>query len=353
MTGILGNSGSMNPDGLLDLALRLSCSGTLVLHYRAGSRLLLLDSGRIKTSFDLGQPDAASRTGVDFHFEPHHANDLPQIASSFAGSAVGVLRAVPVLGPAQPLPPGIVDLRALVTNMRLERASGALTVQVDQETGPGQQAASDQKTGFGRETGIALFHEGKIGAAYFEKSSHVWERSDALRAIFRYSLESGRAPMLLHRLEPDLVRSLLGLALERRMGSGDPSSFTGISAGEGGYTFYCQGQAYLHVTAGLLGASGRFGQLEAVPDLELPDDPPGWERRRFDLTLRGRDALNPMTELSMEFSSNYGQSGKRVLESVRHGLSIEDTAARLELDLQALKPWLERLEADGLIRLRG
>lgn len=346
MTGLLGNSGSLNPDGLLDLALRLSCSGTLVLHYPAGSRLLLLDSGRIKTSYDLGQPDASARTGVDFHFEPHYANDLPQLGSSFPGSAVGVLRAVPVLGPAQALPSAVIDLRALVANMRAERTSGALTVQFDPEAGF-NEAGNEQQTG------IALFHQGRIGAAYFEKSSHVWERSDALRAIFRYSLESGRPPMLLHRLDPDLVRSLLGLALERRMGSGDPSSFTGISAGEGGYTFYCQGQAYLHVTAELLGASGRFGQLESVPDLELPDDPPGWERRRFDLTLRGRDALNPMTELSMEFSSNYGQSGKRVLESVRHGHSIEDTAARLELDLQELKPWLERLEADGLIRQRG
>jgi hypothetical protein len=335
MTGVIGNSGGLSQDGLLDLALRLSCSGTLVVRYPEGSRLLLLDSGKIKWSYELGNPGGTDQSAVDFHFAPHHADELPQLASTFPGSIAGVMRALPVLGPAQQLPPGIVDLRLLVSRIRGEGLSGALTAQGDGERG------------------ITLFHEGRIGAAFFEKGSHLWERSDALRSLYRYSLEGGKPPLLLHRLDADLVRTLLGLALERRMGSGDPSSFTGVSAGEGGYTFYCGGIAYLHVAAELPGAGGRFGQLEAVPDLDLPDDPPGWERRRFDLTLRGRDALNPMTELSMEFGDSYGASGRRVLEAVRRGMSIEDTAARLELDLQALKPWLERLEADGLIRLRS
>jgi hypothetical protein len=335
MTGVVGNSGGLSQDGLLDLALRLACSGTLVVTYPEGSRLLLLDSGKIKWSYDLGTPGESDRPGVDFHFEPHHPDDLPRVRSSFPGSIVAVLRALPVLAPAQQLPPGIVDLRSLVARIRSEGLSGALTAEGDDERG------------------VALFHEGRIGAAYFEKSSHLWERSDALRALYRYSLEGGRQPMLLHRLDADLVRTLLGLALERRMGSGDPTSFTGVNAGEGGYTFYCGGMAYLHVASEPPAAGGRFGQLEKVPDLDLPDDPPGWERRSFDLTLRGRDALNPMTELSMEFGDSYGQSGRRVLEAVRRGLSIEDTAARLEMDLQALKPWLERLEADGLIRLRA
>jgi hypothetical protein len=335
MTGIVGNSGGLSQDGLIDMALKMACSGTLAVRYPEGTRLLLLDSGKIKWSYDLGAPGASNHPAVDFHFAPHHADDLPQLGSSFPGSIVGALRALPVLGPAQQLPPGIMDLRSLVARIRGEGLSGALTAQGDEEQG------------------VALFHEGRIGAAFFEKSSHLWERSDALRSLYRYSLESTKPPMQLHRLDPDLVRTLLGLALERRMGSGDPSSFTGVSAGEGGYTFYCRGLAYLHVSAELPGAGGRFGQLETVPDLDLPDDPPGWERRRFDLTLRGRDALNPMTELSMEFGDSYGQGGRRVLEAVRRGLSIEDTAARLEMDLQALKPWLERLESDGLIRLRG
>jgi hypothetical protein len=339
VTGMLGNSGGFSEQGLLDLALKLSCSGTLVVGRGPGTRLLLLDSGRIRASFDLGSPAPADETGLDFHFEPHHAGDLPQLSSAFPTSAIGVLRALPIMGPAQTLPSGVVDLRALVGRIREERLSGALTVEF----------ASSAEQG---ERGVALYLDGRIGAAFFEKDGHVWERSDALRAIYRYSLEASRPPLLVRPLDPSLVRSLLGLALERRVGSGDPQTFTGTSAGEGGYTFYCGGRPYLHMTSELLGASGRFAPLETVPDLELPDDPPGWERHSFDLTLRGRDALNPMTELSMKFSDSYGAFGKRVLEMVRRGLSIEDTAVRLDLDLQALKPWLERLETDGLIRLR-
>lgn len=334
MTGIVGNSGTLGHQGLLDMALRLSCTGTLVERYEGGSRLVLLDSGRLKSTFELGQPGAAEESEVDFHFEAHGPGDIPQLSSLFPESLVGVLRALPTFGPAQALPPGIVDLRALVARARERGWSGAVTVRHDGEAG------------------IALIHEGLIGAAFFEREGHVWERGDALRGLYRYSLEAERPPLLSHSLFPGLVRSLLGLALESRAGSGNPNRFSGVSAGEGGYTFYEKGTPVLHLAAQLLGGSGRFAHLETVPDLELPEDPPGWERRCFDLTLRGRDALNPMTELSMEFSDSYGTNGRRVLEAVRRGLSIEDAAARLGLDLQALKPWIERLETDGLIRLR-
>lgn len=331
----MGNSGSLSEQELLEFALAAQRSGTMVVRRTTGTRLHLLDEGVLKTSFALGTPGEQDARGVDFHFQPHGPGDLPQLASSFSESVVGAFRAVPILGPPQQLPAGIVDLRALVAKARSDGISAALTMQSDEERG------------------LALFHEGRIGAAFFERANHVWERSDALRAIYRFSLESDGPPMLLHRLEPDLASSLLGLAMERRAGSGDPSSFMGISASEGGYTFYSRGQPCLHVTGRNRDAQGRFTPVETVPDLALPDDPPGWEQRRFALTLRGRDALNPMTELSMEFTHRYGHVGKQVLESVRRGLSIEDTAARLELDLQNLKPWLERLEADGMIRVQS
>lgn len=334
MSGLVGNSGSVGEQGLLELTLAMQRSGTLVVRRGLGTRLFLLHEGSLKSTTTLGSPGEQDGSSVDFHFEPHGAGDLPQLTSSFPESVVGAFRAVPMLGPPQPLTPGTVDLRALVAKARNDGLSAALTVQS------------------GEERGLALFHEGRIGAAFFERANHVWERSDALRAIYRHSLENGQPPLLLHRLESDLAGSLLGLALERRAGTGNPDSFTGVSASEGGYTFYSRGKPCLHVTARNSGAHGRFAPLQTVPDLALPDDPPGWEQRRFDLTLRGRDALNPMTELSMEFSHSYGNSGKQVLEAVRRGLSIEDAAARLELDLQGLKPWIERLEADGLIRVR-
>ena len=334
MNGLIG-SGSYSQEGLLELAAGLRCSGTLAVRYPGGTRLLLIDGGKLKNSFEVGIPGEPEDAGVEYHFEAAPAAaDLPQLSTPYPRTVLAVMKALPVFGPSQALSPGLVDLRTLVVRAREEGLTAALTVDVENEHG------------------IALFHMGRIGAAYFEKGGHVWEHSDALRAIYRYSLESGRPPMQLHDTDEGLMRSLLGLALERRAAAGDPNAFTGITAGEGGFTFYCDGRAFLHQSAPLKGVTGRFTPLESVPDLELPDDPPGWESRRFDLTLRGRDALNPMTELSMSFNDSYGQSGRRVLEAVRRGLSIEDAAARLDLDLQALKPWLERLEADGLIRPR-
>ncbi|HEX7003880.1 MAG TPA: hypothetical protein VF168_06820 [Trueperaceae bacterium] len=334
MNGLVG-SGSYSQEGLLELARGLGCSGTLAVRFSAGTRLLLIDGGKLKNSFEVGAPGDPSEMGVEYHFEPApSAADLPQLSTPYPGTVLAVMKALPMFGPAQPLPPGLVDLRALVNRAREDSLTAALAVEVE------------------KEHGIALFHRGRIGAAYFEKGGHVWEHSDALRAIYRYSLEAGRPAMQLHHTDDAMMRSLLGLALERRAAAGDPNSFTGITAGEGGFTYYCDGRAYLHQSAPLKGVTGRFTPLESVPDLELPDDPPGWESRRYDLTLRGRDALNPMTELSMSFTDDYGQSGRRVLEAVRRGLTIEDAAARLDLDLQALKPWLERLEADGLIRPR-
>lgn len=333
MTGLLGNSGAYSQRDLLGLCEKLAFDGTLVTRFASGTRLILIESGRQRDSFELGEPGDEARTGIDFHLQPHHSGDVPQLASMYPESALPAMRALPALGPAQGLFPGLFDLRALVAWARREGLNAALTVHSNEEQG------------------IALFFEGRIAAALFERDGFVWERSDALRAIYRFSLEPGRPSMQLQRLEPEVAGSLLGLASGRRAGSAEVTSFTGLSAGEGGCTFYCSGRPFLYLAAEFP-AGGRFTPLETVPDLDLPDDPPGWERRRFDLTLRGRDALNPMTELSMRFGDNYGERGRQVLEAVKRGHSIEEAARGLGMDLQALKPWLERLESDGLIRLR-
>jgi len=57
-----------------------------------------------------------------------------------------------------------------------------------------------------------------------------------------------------------------------------------------------------------------------------------------------------MTQFAMQFGERYGESGRKILEALDRGLTIEQTAGELRLDLEELKPWLRRLEEEGLVR---
>lgn len=85
--------------------------------------------------------------------------------------------------------------------------------------------------------------------------------------------------------------------------------------------------------------------------MPLPEEPPGWEAQHYVLTLRGRDALNPMTELWMRFRATYGVPGQRLLEVLTDGATLEAVAAALDTPLEELRPWLHKLEEEGMVRV--
>src|SRR5690606_26866745 len=109
---------------------------------------------------------------------------------------------------------------------------------------------------------------------------------------------------------------------------------------------------YLQVRSKVLVAGARYAQptADSLPDLRLPSGTPGWEDKRFDLTLRGRDALIPMTALAMDFDARYGQAGRKLLELLQKGLSAEEVSAQLQVELGTIQSGLEALEKDGMIR---
>ena len=171
-----------------------------------------------------------------------------------------------------------------------------------------------------------------------------------------------------HAVARDLdVHDVNYLTSRRRLPSsaGEPQQHTGIVAAASGFTFVHRGEPYLE----LLGTAHdldlgdaeagdeprRFAALDepAAPAVPLPSEPPGWEAQHFVLTLRGRDALNPMTELWMRFRSTYGAPGQRLLEVLADGATLEAVATALDTPLEELRPWLQRLEAEGLVRVGG
>ena len=325
-----GNTGAVTGLELLESLEKLGCSGTLALEQEGNLLLLLLNKGELGANHKLGHINALDSHDLDFHFEPHPPNDVPQFGTRFPRSVLGLLRAVPALGTFAELPAYTADLLTLFAKLQEDTFTGLVSV----ETPSGQS--------------LILFLQGKLGAAFYDDDGYVREGTAALRALRRTHLNDPGAQLFLRTLGSYLVQSLLGLALTQV--ADDVPGFSGLESSEAGYTYFDQGRPVLHVSTELRGRSGRYFPCENPPELPLPDNPPGWEHKRYRLTLRGRDALNPMTELSLHFSSTSGKVDKRVLEHLGQGLTLESVAQYLGLELGELTPHLQKLEQEGLIR---
>lgn len=320
---------------LLRFFTRTGTSGTLLLQRGATSCYLLLKDGKWllqREAGDFGKPDLPCDS---FSYQLHDGSELPELQSSSPQAAVSAFRALPRTGAGTRVAGRALELPRLLEQLRTDRFTGSLTLEHE-----GERA-------------LLLLLHGRIGAALHERDEFVWQRSDALRALHRITLENTAAELVITPLDTPTSTSLLGLALDSRAVPRDPKRYSGVRSTDSGYTFHLAGVPYLHVRTPPTVAGVSYGPPAELPDLQLPRGKPGWEQVRYDLTLRGRDALIPMTELSMQFSTEFGQQGRQILDALLAGLTLEETAARLATELSDLKPWLERLEQDGLIHARN
>lgn len=327
--GISGHSGAFSATDMLGSLKALECSGTLVLENDRGLRFILLRQGEPYANHKLGHGAEDEDTNLHFLFQAHAEGDLPQLLSRYPGSRVTALRALPELGNRQTLEARLYNFRDLLEHLQAQNFSGALSFEDDGHYG------------------LILLQHGHMGVALYEEQ-RVREGSDALRAIYRQCL--GKVRLELKALQPHLVASLMGVALGLQLEPEDAVDFSGLELSEQGCTFYQRGEAYLCVTLEPFGRHGRYALCQKPPELVLPDEPPGWESRRYALTLRGKDALNPMTDLAMQFRAEHGLLGKRVLEMVTGRRTVEEAAENLELELSELRPWLDKLEREGMIQ---
>lgn len=328
--GMSGNSGSISGLELLTHFATLGCTGTLVLEERGRHVLFKLEQGHIDQQELVKHATRLDRHKLAFHFHPHAASDLPQLASCFPQSFIPSLRATPHLGVSERIPHEIIDVLTLLEYLHSKSLNACVMLERPVERG------------------IILLLDGKIVAAFLENDGVVREGSDALRTIRRLARLADTS-LLYRQLDPLTVQSIVGLS--RSIPSKSAVNFTGVASGEHGYTFYQKGEPRWRVTAELNGRSGYFEAVTAPPELPMPDEPLGWESTRYRLTLRGRDALNPITELAMSFEQDYGKSGKRMLAHLAKGVTPEQLAEALKLELNVLRPQLGRLESQGLIQL--
>jgi hypothetical protein len=334
VTRLAGHAAGATASELLRFFSRSGTTGTLLLQRGDASCYMLLHDGKWLLQREVGTFGAADIPCDTFSYQLHEKSELPEARSSAPDSSIAAFRALPRTGTGQKLLHGATDLPRLLEHLRSSAFTGSLTL--------------DQ----GGESSLALLLRGRIGAAFHERDSFVWQRSDALRALQRHTLQSGSGFLEVTALDAVTIHSLLGVALDSRAEGGD-AAYSGVQSTDSGYVFQQRGTPYLHVRTRPTIAGVRYGLPAELPDLLLPGGAPGWEQLRYDLTLRGRDALIPMTELSMRFSEEFGRYGRQILDALLAGLNLEETAARLGSDLSDLKPWLDRLEQDGLIHARN
>ena len=363
-------------------------SGTLYLSRTAGngsrnssgnsSVLLSLGHGEPQVKSEFGAEDGATfdfaQPGATFSWWPPVAGAgaagadaaAPTLRSRYAQPS-GVLWALPTLSEQLLLSTAETGLRELAARLSADGFSGAvvLTAPPPRSTDlPSANLPNTDPSGTDSPTfyGLLLFYQGQLGGAVYEAGAVRQGGAAALRTLTQLT-----AALVLHALPEPVTASLLGwlLGLSSSDASvGDASSrrlpegFSGLELSATGARFYRAGTPYLlqlrppgaPVHADSL---GLFAACERVPTLTLPGEPSGWEGRRYGLTLRGRDALNPMTELSMRFQGEFGRSGRRALEQFRRDLSVEVAAGALGLEVAELGGLVERLEAEGFVRTVG
>ena len=333
--GMLGDTGQHSAEWLLETLRAIRHSGTLALTDGAGTTLLLLARGQVEASFRLGPYSRLDAPGQRFHLHTHEPTLTPQLPARFPGSKSALLRALPRLAPPHRLTPGAVDLADLLERLHESRFNGSLSYATD------------------RERSVALLVGGSVRAAAHEAAGGTHARAEAMRALQKAGQARATGLLELDALEPSVVVPLAALALAQPARADDPD-FDGLEVFAGGYRFYSHGQAFLEVPGATEGPTRRYSlgerAAERTPEIELPDEPPGWEDRRFALTLRGRDALNPMTDRYMSFRTDHGELGQRVLAALGEGNTIGRTAQALDLELGEIKPWIERLERAGTLR---
>ena len=292
-----------------------------------GAALLLLKDGDVRGRRMLGRFAGLASTQLTFQAVQHAPTDVPTLPPVGHGGAAAwnVLRAAPRLVPSAPWPAAGTDLGGL--HRRLEATGWSGLVRV------GDDAAE-------------LWRAGRVVAARAGKASG----SDALRGLRRAAAEEAAA-LELAPLDPRTVAALHGLA-ELQRAEGLPAGGLVCEPERTAFVGRTDVEFAVAGAAGATGSAGAYAPADrlATPPLRLPEEPAGWESYRYALTLRGRDALNPMTDRWSAFDAKHGDRGRRLLEAVGAGEALDKVARATGTDFADVRKAVEAWEADGVVR---
>lgn len=331
---LLGSTGDLSAEQFLSSLRSLRFTGTLALSDAGGTMLLLLAKGQVEASFRLGAYDNLEAPSQGFHVYPHEPTDMPRLPGRDPNSVSPLLRALPRLTPPERLRPGVLHLGRLLDRLAEANFGGTLSY-IDKGC-----------------PAVALLLDGTIRAAVHEVQGKLNSHADAMRALQRCEQVKSQGVVELEQLGDALMMPATAFAVEQSAQSSP--HFSGLEVTPVGYRYWKAGQPFLLVPGQTHGPQRLYAlgkdAVERTPEIVLPEEPPGWEDQAYQLTLRGRDALDSMMELAMEFRAEHGRQGQEILRTLGSGASLEMCALTLNMELGKLKPWLERFVNDGMLR---
>lgn len=340
--GLLGTTGSLSGQQTLAALKGSLGAGTVALAQWEddgvptvrGVALLAIVDGEVKTRHLLGRFAGLAAADLGVHAVAHTATGVPTLPSVAPDAAIDALRALPRLVPGRALPAAAVPVAALLSRLEAKAWHGALVAHA------------------GDGVAMAVLVNGKVAAANAHRprssGGTIADGLDALRALARFAGEDG-ATLELVPLDPTTASAVAGYAARRTRPPADAQG-SGLTIDAEGVTLVVRGDGLLRVAA-LPQRRGPFALIDDATDkLRLPDETPGWEARRYALTLRGRDALNPMTDRWQRFRNVFGTRGQRLLEAFGEGATLEELAITHGVELEELGTWVKKWGEEGLVR---
>lgn len=194
----------------------------------------------------------------------------------------------------------------------------------------------------GEQASYVLVFEGRIIAA--ASQTHVGEM--ALGEMLQ--LFTAGALLNAYQIEPNLVHALAGVS--SRVWKVTPTdNFSGVLVEQGSCILMMEGKVLGRVHLEV-GENGVFPAPLRPQTLILPKPLAGWAHQQYPVTLRGRDALSPITPTHQNFRKNFGQPGVDFLRGLGQDLTPAEYSLRHDVPLHDLEPMVQGWLKDGFIK---
>lgn len=148
---------------------------------------------------------------------------------------------------------------------------------------------------------------------------------------------------------PDVCAHILSGVGSRAWKFNLTQDFTGLHARPTGALFYANGKIVATMAA-TLPYEGAFPAPLRPQTLILPRSLAGWAHQTYQLTLRGRDAINAITDTHMSFKEEHGTLGQQFLQAIAQQVSPAEYAMRSDIALHEIEALFKELKETGLIR---
>lgn len=194
----------------------------------------------------------------------------------------------------------------------------------------------------GEQSAFVLVYEGRTVAAAAANVTGEQALGELL------SLYEQGAILSAHPLSQTFAHVLSGVG-SRAWKFNLTEDFTGLHARPTGAIFYAKGEIVATMAA-TLPYEGAFPAPLRPQTLILPRSLAGWAHHAYNLTLRGRDAINAITDIHLDFKSKYGQPGIGLLKAVAQNLTPAEYAMREDMALHEIEPLIQTFVKTGYLR---